>query len=130
MGWNISGLSAITRVNKNIYFDDTKSGINISIKDAFMLDGIRLLEKNNNSPIKEYIPEEGNFKIYANRTSTTINYFDVEYPNGVKGRFYPKLNGLVYPISELEDAFGNKIEYKYLEDNNVCYIVQKYRIKK
>ena len=45
MGWNISGLSAITRVGKNKNFDDETSPLSFSSDDRYVLDGTRLLLK-------------------------------------------------------------------------------------
>src|SRR5690606_20524275 len=45
MGWNISGLSAITRVGKNKNFDDETSPLSFSSGDRYVLDGTRLLLK-------------------------------------------------------------------------------------
>ncbi len=45
MGWNISGLSAITRVGANIFSDEEAGGVNFDDDDKFALDGNRLLVK-------------------------------------------------------------------------------------
>ncbi|MBK7636637.1 MAG: hypothetical protein IPJ13_21965, partial [Saprospiraceae bacterium] len=39
MGWNISGLSFITRATKNIYFDNENGPVTLSNTDVFALDG-------------------------------------------------------------------------------------------
>lgn len=42
MGWNITGLSAITRVGKDIYHDGVVAPVKYSYDDKFALDGVRL----------------------------------------------------------------------------------------
>ena len=44
MGWNISGLSSIERVNKNKYYDGVNESHNLDLNDAFSLDGVRLIK--------------------------------------------------------------------------------------
>lgn len=41
-GWNIAGLSAISRTGKNIYHNGMVTPVNFSPDDAFLLDGMRL----------------------------------------------------------------------------------------
>jgi RHS repeat-associated protein len=43
MGWNLAGLSAITRVGANIYNDGFVDGVNFDSNDKYMLDGQRLV---------------------------------------------------------------------------------------
>jgi RHS repeat-associated protein len=45
MGWNISGLSAITRVPKNVYYDGSAGPVDLSTNDRFAFDGTRLISK-------------------------------------------------------------------------------------
>src|SRR5690606_9631651 len=46
MGWNISGLSAITRVQKDMYHDGEVAPVDFTTNDRFALDGTRLVLKN------------------------------------------------------------------------------------
>jgi hypothetical protein len=43
-GWNLSGIPAITRANRSIYYDGATQGIALNKTDAFFLDGVRLLK--------------------------------------------------------------------------------------
>ena len=42
MGWNISGLSAITRTGKNIHYDGQITAVKLNSEDFYALDGNRL----------------------------------------------------------------------------------------
>ena len=44
-GWNIAGLSVITRTGKTIYFDGKVEGVGYTASDNFVLDGQRLIIK-------------------------------------------------------------------------------------
>ncbi|MCL2649391.1 MAG: FG-GAP-like repeat-containing protein [Candidatus Azobacteroides sp.] len=62
MCWNIGGLSMISRVPKDYYFDDERSGIIWDKTSPFALDGQRLIVVNNNwgTDSIEYRTESGN----------------------------------------------------------------------
>ena len=43
LGWNLTGLSSITRTPQNNYFDNKVQGVNFSYSDKFALNGSRLI---------------------------------------------------------------------------------------
>ena len=45
LGWSLSGLSAISRGNKNPYLDGNYEAVNIGLNDVYNLDGNRMLLK-------------------------------------------------------------------------------------
>ena len=119
MGWNVGGLSSITRGNKNMYYDGNASGIKMETTDAFYLDGMRLIRTNGTQTPPKYESEHGN--ITATATLTTgnlpaIRFFDVVFPDGTTGRYGSStntVNRLEYPLTELTDLYNNKITYTY-----------------
>ena len=126
VGWNISGLSSINRGNRNMYYDGKTQGIVMSKDDAFYLDGIRLIKKNDTATEIKYESEQGNIKATAYLNGTVVKYFNVFYPNGTKGTYgYTSNNStnyLEFPVTSFSDLYGNTITYSY------TYIDNHYRI--
>ena len=123
-GWNISGLSSITRIPTTKFHDGEIDGVDFDNKDRFTLDGQRLILKNgtygsNNS---EYQTENySNVKIIAYGTSPFgasygPAYFIVFYPNGTRawyGNSGNSISQIEWAIYKWEDPQGNYIEYNY-----------------
>ena len=123
-GWNISGLSSITRIPTTKFHDGEIDGVDFNNKDRFTLDGQRLILKNgtygsNNS---EYQTENySNVKIIAYGTSPFgasygPAYFIVYYPNGTRawyGNSGNSISQIEWAIYKWEDPQGNYIEYNY-----------------
>lgn len=121
VGWAISGLSAISRSNKNIYYDGEAKGIVMSTDDAFVLDGTRLILLSSTNSYNIYETEQGNIKAYAYTSGDVVKYFEVFYPDGNKGVFGNTLstdNSLCYPLTSLTDIHGNRIDYLYTSTDN------------
>ena len=124
-GWNISGLSSISRVGKSIYYDGTSQGVVRTKDDAFALDGARLIKLSETSTQIDYETEQGLIKVRAFLSGTILRYFEVYYPNGNKGTFGYKNNYEIrssFPLTELTDIKNNTITYNYTLING------KYRI--
>lgn len=115
-GWSIGGLSAISRVPKNIYYDGKTEPIALDNNDAFILDGMRLLIDGNDCE-----PEQGNMHILFGTEDFQLTYFFAEYPDGTKA-MYRKHGDFLFPLTQLTDAAGNIIDFIYEMDNNRCYI--------
>lgn len=117
MGWNIGGLSAITPVNSNIYYDGKTAPITLDGNAVYALDGMRLVKQVGSTNLES---EQGNIIVVPK-----TNYFEVRYPNGNKAIYgyttstSPQLS---YPITRMEDCLGNYIDYQYIKDNNIYYI--------
>ena len=122
MGWNISGLSSITRSNRSIYYDGKSQGIAMTKDDAFYLDGVRLIKLSETATQIKYESEQGNIKATANLNGTAVKYFDVFFPNGTKGTYgYTTNTGtsyLEYPLTTLSDLYGNTVTYIYTYSDN------------
>ena len=59
-GWNLSGVSAITRTNSTKYYDSKNKEVNFN-NDALMLDGQRLIKVSDNGNVIEYKAEQDDF---------------------------------------------------------------------
>lgn len=131
-GWDISGLSAISKVGSNKFFDGKNSVINYSSDDRFIFDGQRLLLKSGVYGMDgaEYQTETySNLKITSHGTSQPNygpEYFKVQFPNGniaYYGRQYTGLGGsstrtnTVYALTYVTNPQNIIIKYTYINDN-------------
>jgi RHS repeat-associated protein len=118
MGWNIAGLSAITRTGKNIHYDGQVSPVKLGSEDYFALDGNRLESVSGNV----YNTKMETFsKITTNGTNP--DWFKVETKSGMTYEYGntadSKLkddNGVItisWQINKMYDQYGNYIEYIY-----------------
>ena len=131
-GWNISGLSIISKTGSNKFFDGKNSVVNYSSDDRYMLDGQRLLLKSGvyGKDGAEYQTETySNLKITSHGNSQTNNgpeYFKVQYPDG-NTAFYGKtynsvLGGIgqrtstnnVYALTYITNPQNVVIKYNYV----------------
>ena len=129
MGWNVGGLSSISRGNKNLYYDNEANGVKLNKTDVFYLDGMRLIELSSTSAEVQYESEQGNIRVkaYLSGMGTYTNYFEVFYPNGRTGIYgYPNnsTNNLTYPLTSLKDKYGNTITYQYAYSDNKYKIIE------
>ncbi|NDW18126.1 hypothetical protein D0T53_04240 [Dysgonomonas sp. 216] len=119
-GWSLSGISTISRTNKDGYYDNLPIGMKNDYLDVFSLDGLRLIRKTFNIREITYITESGNIKVtgYPKTINSieTISHFEVKYPNGVIA-IYGFNNESIpvtdYPITKMTDIQGNSITYTY-----------------
>ena len=134
MGWNIIGLSAITRNIKSLYHDGIVSAASISAQDRFAVDGARLIATGTNpiygAPNTTYSKESEDFsRITSFGTSGTgPTYFKVETKEGVEmeygnttdSKLMAKNNTdvLLWKINKILYKDGNYIEYVYETVNN------------
>lgn len=122
-GWNISGLSAISRTPQNIHYNGKVEPVQMNASDVFSLDGMRLLSRSGSTT--EFETEQGDIRVKAVNSGTVVKYFEVSYPNGSTARFGDTgntTNRLYYPIRELIDILGNKIIFNYVFTDNQYYI--------
>jgi|GEM_PF-199445 len=134
-GWNITGLSSITRQSTTLFHDGKIRGVNFDADDRFALDGQRLLLKNGNygGDGAEYQTEVySNIRIFSRGVSPYgasfgPEYFEVLYPDGSKAFYGSSTNSRTqtqYSITYSENAIGARINYSYNQSNNVLYISQ------
>ncbi|MDD5570642.1 MAG: FG-GAP-like repeat-containing protein [Bacteroidales bacterium] len=122
VGWNLTGLSSISRVTKNIYNDTKASGITMDLNDVFAFDGKRLIIQ----PDGTYRTEIESFVKVTPYGATGFGpeRFVVETKDGLTmdfglendSRLY--LNGntnkiLEWHLNVVKDQFGNEIHYTY-----------------
>ncbi|MFP5471081.1 MAG: FG-GAP-like repeat-containing protein [Bacteroidia bacterium] len=136
IGWNIVGLSAITRTGQTIFDDNNYQGVTYSYSDRFSLDGERLFVANYStdkdaSAINlygkhgtEYFNQGANSKIISYETEGdgpkwfkvfTANGLTIEYGNTADSRFKPigKNTVLIWGINKITDQNGNYITFSY-----------------
>lgn len=132
-GWNISGLSTISRVGSTLHHDGVVDAVDFDGLDRFALDGQRLIVTSGTygKPGAVYTTEN-----YANIKITSIgthpkgsNYgpkiFVAHYPDGSKayygysslvfynGRIRNASSNIEWVITKWVDAQGNQIHYSY-----------------
>ncbi|KUY30396.1 RHS repeat-associated core domain-containing protein [Elizabethkingia ursingii] len=135
-GFNISGISAISRMGKTIEKDGEVKGIQLDYSDFYQFNGQRLLLKSGEygKDGAEYVTEKySNVKIKSIGTNESVTgpaYFEVTFEDGSQawfGQASPASDSsartpLEYNIVKWQDAQGNYISYNYLQKNNVVVI--------
>ena len=127
-GWNVSGGSVITLVQKTIHYDGTCAPIDVSNPSecVFALDGVRLIPNCGVLTSKyQYETAQGKILVEKHLSGNTVAYFTVAYPNGNVATFGFKDNTamrVVYPITELRDVRGNMMSFQYFEAGNNYYL--------
>lgn len=133
-GWNISGMSSITRIESTMYHDGVIDPVDYDNLDRYSLDGQRLILKSGTygGTESEYQTESfNNVKITSYGVSPLgaaygPNYFIVQYPDGSKG--YYGLGTNTYSRNEWalvywENPQGVRISYTYtLSSNNLLLV--------
>ena len=135
MGWSIEGLSAITRCPKTLSTDGVRGSVNFNIEDRFCLDGQRLINVAGayGAAGSEYRTELESFsRITAHGaaagsaangperfTVQTKAGLTLEYGATADSRIEAQGKGVVrvWALSQMRDAKGNLIDYRYAEDN-------------
>ena len=131
-GWTIGGLSAITRVNKNLFLDGRMKGVDFN-DDGFAIDGQRLIQIDGYYDHIEYRTEvDGMSKIVSYYEANIVNgpaKFKVWTADGLimeygfteesrmekESNTNPgKLEVGLWLLNKIEDRDGNYIEYQYV----------------
>jgi RHS repeat-associated protein len=128
LGWNLAGISIISRAGKNFYHNGTISPVKYSTEDAFLMDGVKLnpITGSNGANGTIYACETENFtKIISNTTSnanspdwflvTNNDGTKMEYGNTTDSKFLTDdgLNTMFWRLNKIIDVNGNYIEFKY-----------------
>jgi len=133
IGWDISGLSAITRGTKSFYFDNSvsKNAVQFTDEDELYLDGQRLILLNGQHlqvnavycfEVENYSRvtiKEHNSKIYFELKTLDGQIFEygkdnAEYRSANVGVWSNSTNSvLAWKISKATDVFDNSIDYEY-----------------
>jgi hypothetical protein len=119
-GWNISTISAITRISTRLDIDGFIDGVDFDSNDMLALDGQRLLTTSGTywADGSTYQTEVlSNTKIQLIGSGTAM-YFIVTAPDGSRS-WYGNYGGMnatdntAYYITRYEDKYGNFITYHY-----------------
>lgn len=125
MGWNISGLSSITRKPKTYFFDGTVAPISYTNADALALDGVQLISAGGGS----YRTEDYDFSsitAYGVSGYGADHFVAVrkdgsiwEYGNTWDSKLYPSVLSGTFPtplswrLNKITDINGNYITFNY-----------------
>ena len=131
-GWNVSGLSTISRLPATKYYDQKHKGINFK-DDRFALDGQRLLLTSGTYGAHGSVYQTesySNIKVIAYGSSpygSTYgpSYFIVYYPNGASAWYGNSGNSrskLEWAIFRWQDPQGNYMDYQYQSDHGLLSI--------
>jgi RHS repeat-associated protein len=129
-GWNLSGLSTVSRMVKPYYIDQTIKAIDMVAEDEYAIDGNRLvlISGTQGSDASKYKSEQETFtETTAHGTSGNgPEWFDVknlkdgsvlEYGNADNAYLKNAQNTrLIWFITKYKDINGNYIKYNYLKD--------------
>ena len=133
-GWTLGGLSAISRVNKTLFYDGVMDGANFC-NDRFSMDGQRLVLVNNNT----YGTNGAEYRTEVDGMSKIVSYTENGIVNGpakfkvwtadghIMEYGFTDKSRVIKPVSEdsteyqvglwllnkVEDRDGNYIEYQY-----------------
>lgn len=136
MGWNLAGMSLITRGPKNKEDDGVIQGVTFSDKDAFYLDGQRLI------PISELTDGFIEYKTLVDNYSRIISYHDgnlklthfkvwtkagliMDYGNSNNSNI--KLASgetLIWANSRITDSVSNYMNFEYLIGSKGSYVLK------
>ncbi len=128
LGWEISGVSVITRVHKNYYHDGKVEGYKFDESDHYALDGQRLIAVNgtNGAEGTEYRTENESFvRVFSyGPTGWPIRFVvytkdgkTIEYS---KRKIVPGGGGepIAWYVNKITDEYGNYMICEYIEDFN------------
>ncbi|MTH16408.1 FG-GAP-like repeat-containing protein [Flavobacterium sp. LC2016-01] len=134
-GWNISGISSISRIPATKFHDGVIDAVDFNSLDRFAIDGQRLVLKN---PLQAYGGDniEYETEIYSNLKIKSYGihpnganygpaFFTVEYPDGSKAYYGNSTDSrsiVEWSITSWENAQGVKILYSYNSSYNLLEI--------
>jgi hypothetical protein len=136
-GWNITGLSSISRVGKNLEKDGITKGVQLDYSDYYSFNGQRLILKSGEygKDGAEYVTEKySNLRIKSIGTITGQSwqgpeYWEVTSPDGSMSWYGATAPGssqartpIDYHIVKAKDTDGNYISYSYTLADNVSVI--------
>jgi RHS repeat-associated protein len=121
MGWNIAGLSAITRTGKNLHYDGEVTAVKLNYEDYFALDGNRLeatsagiynTKAETFSKVAPFGSSADSPNWFKVETKSGITY---EYGNTVDSKFFDKNGSIVmsWQVNKMYDQYGNYVTYVY-----------------
>jgi RHS repeat-associated protein len=128
MGWNIAGVSAISRVAQNVYFDGVATPVQFDGNDRFSLDGQRLVLKQGTYGVagSEYGIELEGFSLIKllEAAGGGQGWFELTSKDGVKMHYGSNPNGrfsndqgtatIFWMLNRMIFPDGNYIDYEYV----------------
>ena len=125
-GWNIAGLSTISRIGATLFHDGVIDPVDFDALDRFALDGQRLILVEGDhygADGSVYATENySNIKVVASGewdvqgTDVPLE-FVVHYPDGSRAWYgFPTSGMLEWAINRWQDPQGNSILYRYTKD--------------
>ncbi|MFC4686125.1 RHS repeat-associated core domain-containing protein [Epilithonimonas pallida] len=117
-GWNIMGLSMISRGGKSKEIDGITQGPQFNDNDPFYLDGQRLIKLSDT----EFVTEKFS-KVKITKQTTGEYQFIIRYTDGRIAKYKELVTGQYY-ITSMLDPFDNEIKYSYQTDNYVPRITK------
>lgn len=126
-GWNLSGVSVITRIPSTQFHDNNIDAVDYDYHDRFALDGQRLILKSGTYGANGAVYQTENYsnlKIesvgsFSGASNNGTNYFKVYYPDGSIAHFGDNSSSSYsggptdYAISFWENPQGVRINYEY-----------------
>ncbi|MBT2620095.1 RHS repeat-associated core domain-containing protein [Chryseobacterium sp. ISL-6] len=140
--WNLSGLTAISRVGKTVEKDGEATGVQLDYSDYYSFNGQRLILKSGEygKDGAEYVTEKySSVKIksvgqayYILEPLNSPAYFEVTFEDGSRAWYgtwegapafdYAARTPIEYNIVKWIDAQGNVINYNYEQESNVTVL--------
>lgn len=136
-GWNISGVTAISRIGKTLEKDGEVRNIQLDYSDYYSFNGQRLILKSGEygKDGAEYITEKhSNIKVKSIGSITGKfwkgpEYWEVTFEDGSQAWYGATTTGdsvarnaLEYNIVKWRDKKGNYISYNYTQSSNLIFI--------
>lgn len=116
-GWGITGLSVITRVQQQFYYDYNKKGITFGSADGYALDGVRMIPTGTAGTFRL---ENENFSLITSNgvaiTVKTKEGISYEYGNTTDSKLIvanPVNGQLAWYLNKVYDNYGNYMLYTY-----------------
>lgn len=136
-GWQIGGLSVVSRTGQNYYNDGAARGIELDYNDRYAIDGQRLVLAPSTgswgSDLTTYQTENDGFTRVQSLSSSGNGplKFLAQTKSGLKNQYgytddgCQKIDGyseiVNWFVTQTSDLYGNTINYSYLRDNSTIY---------
>lgn len=123
-GWNLNGISSITRTGSTLFHDGKMTAADLGDDDRFMLDGMRLIKVATSGNDEEYRTEQDEFsKIIFHKEGGYYSKCEVWLENGNIIKYGYSSNSrlmaadgnnvIKWMVSSITDRNGNTISYSY-----------------
>ena len=127
-GFDLNGLSIISRVPRNKFNDNTAGYVDFTSNDRYALDGARLIQTSNSSSVQEFSTENNCFsKIVSYGLYENPDSFVVKTKDGLKYLYLPNTKildsntsekALYWMLTRLQDTSGNYFTVSYAGRND------------